>query len=362
LKTPIQALQVPRALPLSAERMLQIHDLMVKARVTEERCIQMSKSADGWFWIGAPGEEAFAVPLGLQVKKGEGLDFDYLHLHYRSSPIVIAMGAEPIDLIRQMAAKATDPFSRGRNFVNHYAIRKWNVVPMAPTIETQYSICIGTALAQRRHGGDGITIVNGGEGGTHEADFATCLVWSTRPGQELPVLIVVMNNEWAISTSAASQHGIRHVAERAKAFGIPARVIDGNDVFASWKAIAEGMAYVRTERRPFFIEAKVSRLYGHSSSSGANRVEEEDPIARFEEVLLAEDLATRGELDLVWQRYREELADALEQVRREPDPSPKDVERHVFHEPGLQEPGCREPGFHEPGCQEQTGPPRNEGR
>jgi len=177
---------------------------MVKTRTAEERCIQMFKTADGWFWIGAPGEEAFGVPLGLQVKKGEGLDHDYLHLHYRSSPILLAMGAEPIDMIRQMAGKATDPYSQGRNFVNHFAIKKWNVVPMSPVIEVQYSIATGTALAQKRHGGDGITIVNGGDAGTHEGDFATCMIWSTRPKQELPVLILVMNNGYGISTACGT--------------------------------------------------------------------------------------------------------------------------------------------------------------
>src|ERR1700685_1048598 len=70
---------------LPAERCLQIHRLMVRARVMEERMIKMSKSGEGYFWAGGPGEEAFNVPLGLLIKKGFGPDFDFLHLHYRSS-------------------------------------------------------------------------------------------------------------------------------------------------------------------------------------------------------------------------------------------------------------------------------------
>ncbi|MBL8693630.1 MAG: thiamine pyrophosphate-dependent dehydrogenase E1 component subunit alpha [Planctomycetes bacterium] len=327
-----QVQEVPQSGRLSPAMQLRIHELMVKSRAAEERCIQMSKAGDGWFWIGAPGEEALGVPLGLQVKKGEGLDHDFLHLHYRSSPIAIAMGLEPIDIIRQMGAKATDPFSRGRNFVNHYAVRRWNIVPMAPTIETQFSIAVGTGIAQRRHGGTGITIVNGGDGGTHEGDFATCLLWSIRPGQELPILMITANNSFAISTPACTQHGVS-IAQRVKGYGIPTLSIDGNDVHQSWKAIAEGMAYVREKRKPFFIEAKVSRLHGHSSSSGANRVNEEDPITRFEQSLIKGDVATRAELDIVWSRYREEMADAYEQVKREPYPDPSDVERYMYAEP-----------------------------
>ncbi len=311
--------------------LLRIHDLMVKARVLEERMIKMNRDADGFFWIGGPGEEAFNVPLGLQVKKGEGLDHDYLHLHYRSSAILLAMGAEPIDSIRQMAMKATDPYSGGRNFANHYAVKRWNVVPMSPTIETQYSIAPGTALAQKRHGGSGITIVNGGDAGSAEADFATCLVWSTRPGQELPILILVENNGYGISTAHGTQHGVRHIADRAVPHGIRTKVVDGNDPIESWFAIHEGMKYVREERRPYLIEAQVSRLYGHSSSSGANRIQETDCIARFEEYLTTEGFATRPQLDAIWEKHKDDVNAAVKQVRQEPNPEPDDIWKNVFH-------------------------------
>src|SRR5580765_1083395 len=164
----------PDGAPNAAFDKKKIYRLMVKSRALEERLIKMSKSSDGYFWIGGPGEEAFSVPLGLLIKKGEGLDYDYLHFHYRNSGTILAMGGEMIDTIRQMASKATDPYSGGRNFTNHYAIKKWNVMPITPTIETQYSVAPGTALAQLRHGGEVITIVTGGDAGTAEGDFWLC--------------------------------------------------------------------------------------------------------------------------------------------------------------------------------------------
>ncbi|HYC77821.1 MAG TPA: thiamine pyrophosphate-dependent dehydrogenase E1 component subunit alpha [Planctomycetota bacterium] len=317
---------------LRPDLQLRIHELMVKARVLEERLITMNRKGEGYFWIGGPGEEAFSVPLGLQVKKGEGLDYDYLHLHYRSSGILLAMGAEMIDSIRQMGMRATDPYSAGRNFANHYAVKKWNVVPMAPTIETQFSIAPGTALAQKRHGGTGITIVNGGDAGTAEGDFATCLVWSTRPGMELPVLMIVMNNGFGISTLHSTQHGVRHIADRAVPHGIVTDVVDGNDPVASWLAIEKGMDYVRRERRPYLIEAKVSRLHGHSSSSGANRVSEADCIAAFEDRLVNEGVSTKAELALVWEKFRSEAEAAAAQVRQEPFPEPGDEWKWTFRD------------------------------
>src|SRR5690606_21179916 len=192
--------EAPLAPPLSAELCLRIHDLMLRARVLEERLITMYKQGDGYFWIGGPGEEAFNVPLGLLVDKGQGLDHDYLHLHYRSSATLLAMGADPVDSLRQMKNTATDPYSRGRNFVCHYSIRKWNVAPVSSPIEVQYSIAPGTAMAQRAAKAKGITIVTGGDAGTAEGDFATCLVWASRKGAELPLLILVTNNQYGIST------------------------------------------------------------------------------------------------------------------------------------------------------------------
>src|SRR5204863_5320432 len=134
------------------------------------------------------------------------------------------------------------------NFAGHFAKREWNVLPITSVIEVRHLIAPGTALMQKRHGGDGVTIVTGGDAGTAEGDFASCLIWSTLPGRELPVLIVVMNNGWGISTAACSVHGERQIIDRGKAFGIPGEVVDGNDPVASWFALKRAMAHCRKER------------------------------------------------------------------------------------------------------------------
>jgi len=312
---------------------LRVYRLMAEARALEERMIKMSKSSDGFFWIGGPGEEAFNVPLGLLVHRGEGLDYDYLHLHYRSSAILLAMGMDPKDAIRQMASKATDPFSGGRNFVNHFAFAPWNVVPGTSTIETQYAIAPGTALGQLKHGGKGITIVNGGDAGSAEGDFATCLNWSSRPGRELPILILVINNKWGISTPFDEVHGDRIIVRRAEPFGIRWDVVDGNDPEASWSKLSEAMKYVREERKPFALEAVVSRLHGHSSSSGAARTHDEpDCVADYEQRIIERELITRADCDELRESMADEMLELLEQVREEPDPDPSSIWDHVYAE------------------------------
>src|SRR5579863_7303674 len=199
---------------LSPEVLVRIHEHMVRARCLEERLIRMNKQGDGFFWVGGPGEEALNASLGLLVHKGQGPEHDYLHLHYRSTATLVAMGADPMDTLRQMKSVATDPYSAGRNFCNHYSVHRWNVAPVSSPIEVQFSMAPGTAIANKRAGKTGITIVQGGDAGTAEGDFATCLIWASRPGNELPLLMIVANNGWGISTPASEQHGETLIADR----------------------------------------------------------------------------------------------------------------------------------------------------
>ncbi|MBS2032800.1 MAG: thiamine pyrophosphate-dependent dehydrogenase E1 component subunit alpha [Deltaproteobacteria bacterium] len=310
-----------------------MHELMVEARALEERLIQMYKQGHGYFWIGGPGEEAFNVPLGLLMKKGQGPAYDYLHAHYRQSGTVLALGEEPIGALRQMKNTATDPYSRGRNFAGHFSKKEWNIAPVSSPIEVQYSMAPGTAWMQKRHGGDGISIVTGGDAGTAEGDFASCLVWSSRPGNEVPLLIIVTNNQWGISTAAQGQHGEKHVADRGKAFNIRSKTIDGNDPVNCYLELEEAMAYVRKERKPFLMEAMVSRLYGHSSASGANFVANEaDCIANYERYLEQAGVLTREQMDGIRKKWVETLAEQARQVRDEPQPEGSDIWKFIYKE------------------------------
>jgi 2-oxoisovalerate dehydrogenase E1 component alpha subunit len=320
---------------LAPELLAALYDRMLLSRCLEERLIRMNKQGDGFFWVGGPGEEALNASLGLLVHKGQGPEFDYLHLHYRSTATLLAMGADPMDTLRQMKNTATDPYSSGRNFCNHYSVRRWNVAPVSSPIEVQFSMAPGTALANKRAGGKGITIVQGGDAGTAEGDFSTCLIWSSLPHRELPCLMIVANNQWGISTPAAETHAEKHIADRGAVFGIKNAVIDGNDAEACYRGLRKAMDYVRGERRPFLLEVMVSRLYGHSSASGANFVPEEvDCLAPFEKKLEERRILSRTEMDELRAKYTQQLLEASKKVREEPQPKGEEIHRHVYAERG----------------------------
>ena len=319
-----------RSLSLPKDLCVRMLDLMIKSRVLEERLIKIYKAGEAFFWIGAPGEEAWGVPLGLLVNKGRGHSFDYLHLHYRCTPTLIAMGMPMVDSIRIMMNRATDTSTGGKNFSNHYCYPEWNVLPVSSPIEVQYSMAIGTAWAQRRAKTKGLTVVTGGDAGSAEGDFASCLVWASRPGQELPLLITVQNNKWGISTPYDEQHGEAHVSDRGKAFGIRTTVINGNDPIETYIRLQEEMSFIRRTGKPVLLEAEVSRLYGHSSASGANPIPEKDCIKDFSQLLLKNDFISEKEIQGFFTQYENEAKALQEMVRSEPVPQPEDIWKYVY--------------------------------
>ena len=318
---------------LSKNILIQMYKHMVKSRVLEERLIKIYRAGESFFWIGGPGEEAWGVPLGMLAQKGQGPMYDYLHLHYRCSPTLIAMGLDMLTSVRLMMNRSTDRSTGGRNFSNHFVIPEWNIAPVTSPLEVQYPIACGTAHVQKRtKGSKAITIVTGGDAGTAEGDFASSLILASRRGQELPILITVQNNKWGISTSYEGQHGETFIADRAKAFNIKAEVINGNDPVESYLKIQESMDYIRKTGKPAFLEAMVSRLYGHSSASGANPIQNEvDPVKEFEQRLLKAGVITSAEVKALWEEYEMEGVRAAEQARTEPVPQADSIWDHTYH-------------------------------
>jgi 2-oxoisovalerate dehydrogenase E1 component alpha subunit len=307
---------------------------MVRNRVLEERLIKMVRTGDGYFWIGGPGEEAFNVALALQIQKGEGPEFDFLHLHYRNNGVLLTLGSPMVDFVRQMRSSAHDPFSGGRNFVAHVAKKEWNIPPVTSPIGTQFAVAPGTAWVQRARrlkGEDfGISVVVGGDAGTAEGEFASSLIWSSRPGLEVPLLMIVTNNQFGISTAMETQFALKHISDRGRPFGIETASQDGNQPEKVWAALHNALDYVRSTGRPYLLELKVSRLHGHSSSSGANRNEDMCPVDTFGKKLLKQGWLDDRKLQAIWDEANAEFSEAIEQVRSELQPDPSTIHLHTF--------------------------------
>jgi 2-oxoisovalerate dehydrogenase E1 component alpha subunit len=147
----------------------------------------------------------------------------------------------------------------------------------------------------------------------------------------LPILLIVVNNGWGISTKGETQHGEKNISDWAKVFpGMPGKTINGNDVIEAWSGIEEALSYVRKNRKPYLLEAKCSRLYGHSSSSGANRIPEADCIEMLEKNMTERGLAKAADFLKVWDKEAAALDAAHKQVQAEPFPEVETVWDDVF--------------------------------
>jgi 2-oxoisovalerate dehydrogenase E1 component alpha subunit len=332
-KSAAKGVTISNKLTLPKALQLNMLDLMIKSRVLEERLIKVYKTGDSFFWIGGPGEEAFGVSLGLLINKGHGVEHDFLHLHYRASPTLVAMGMSMVDALRLTMNRATDRSTGGRNFCGHYCYPEWNVTPITSPLTVQYGFAIGTAIAQRRRrpqGNRAISIITGGDAASAEGDFASSLIWASRPGNELPMFITIQNNRWGISTSYDTQHGEKFVSDRAKAFGIRTAVINGNDPVESYLAIQSEMDYIRRTGKPVCAQFEVSRLFGHSSADGANRRNEHDPLPAFEKRAVDQKIASSADIKALWEKYEAESVQAAETARAEAGPGRETIWDHVY--------------------------------
>jgi 2-oxoisovalerate dehydrogenase E1 component alpha subunit len=143
-------------------------------------------------------------------------------------------------------------------------------------------------------------------------------------------LITVQNNKWGISTNYDSQHGEKNIADRGKAFGMRTTIVNGNDPIETYLAVQSEMDYIRRTGKPVLAEFRVSRLYGHSSASGANRENDICPIELFEKKLVDNKLITSDACKKLWKEYDEESRQAADRIRQEPVPQPESIWDHVY--------------------------------
>ncbi len=237
----------------------------------------MNKQGDGYFWIGGPGEEALNASLGLLVHKGQGPEFDYLHLHYRSSATLLAMGADPVDTLRQMKNTATDPYSSRPELLQ--PLLGAAVERRAGVVADRGAVLDGARHRDGQQARRRARASRSCKAATRARPRATSRRASSgrsRPDRELPCLMIVTNNQWGISTPASEQHGEKHIADRGKpSSGSRTRSSTATTPRSATASSRRRWTTCAPSGKPFLLEVMVSRLYGHSSASGANFVPEE---------------------------------------------------------------------------------------
>jgi 2-oxoisovalerate dehydrogenase E1 component alpha subunit len=313
--------------------LLGMYRVLALARALDERMWVLNRSGRAPFVISGQGHEGAQVGIAWPLRR----DHDWVAPYYRSIATCLAVGMTPRELMLAQYAKASDPSSGGRQMPGHYGHVARHVVSVSSPVATQILHATGIALASRIRGLDQVAMAIMGEGSSNQGDVHEALNFAAI--HRLPFVFVVENNGYAISVPAEKELSVPDVAMRASGYGIPGIVVDGTDVLACYAASRDAVDRARRGDGPTLIEAKVTRLTGHSSDDQQTRYRSEadlaegrmhDPLPIFRAQLHDAGVLTEAREGDLRVEVSALVEDATAFAEAEPEPDPYTGMDHVF--------------------------------
>jgi 2-oxoisovalerate dehydrogenase E1 component len=334
-------------LPVTREEALALHRALVLPRLIEEKMLNLLRQGRLSKWFSGIGQEAIAVGVTSALRTD-----DWILPMHRNLGVFTGRAMDLTRLFRQLLGR-DGGFTKGRDRTFHFGDLEHRVVGMISHLGANLPVADGLALAARLRGEDRVAAAFTGDGATSEGDFHEALnlaaVW------KLPVLFVVENNQYGLSTPAVEQYACANLADRAAGYGMAGEIVDGNDLLAVRDATLRAAARARAGEGPTLLEFRTFRMRGHEEASGTAYVPrhlfeewaKKDPILRYETLLLERgvlDEPTRDEVRREWKRMidllvdeayatphptttrADELADVLAPSLLVPAPPPPDTE------------------------------------
>ncbi len=264
----------PWAPALGKEELLRALELMTLTRVFDERMLRMQRQGRISFYMQSLGEEAISIGQGMALKDG-----DMLFPSYRNQGLYILRGLKLLDMMCQCLSNTRD-MCKGRQMPIMYHYAKGRVFSISGNLATQYPHAVGWAMAAAIKGEDNIAASWVGDGSTAEADFHHALTFAAV--YQAPVILNVVNNQWAISTFQGTAGGERRpFAARGVGFGVPGIRVDGNDLLAVHATTSWAAERARAGGGPTLIELVTYRGGAHSTSDDPSRYRPKDEWHEF---------------------------------------------------------------------------------
>lgn len=313
---------------ISDTRLREIYEALVYPRLIEEKMLVLLRQGRISKWFSGIGQEAISVGLTLALEPDEYI----LPLH-RNLGVFVGRGMPLEKLFLQWQGKAGG-YSQGRERSFHFGSTEHHICGMISHLGPQLAVGDGIALARKLRGERKITAAFTGEGGTSEGDFHEALnlaaVW------DLPILFVVENNGYGLSTPVEEQFRCRQIADKGPGYGMEARVIDGNNILDTYRAFQEARAYCIEKQKPFLMECMTFRMRGHEEASGTRYVPRElleswakkDPIQQFEAFLIREGILDSEQVQQIRQGFQKEIDRAVQAGLQAP-PVEVDTEKEL---------------------------------
>ncbi|AXK37304.1 pyruvate dehydrogenase (acetyl-transferring) E1 component subunit alpha [Streptomyces armeniacus] len=313
---------------LDPETLTRLYRELVRGRRYNEQATALTKQGRLAVYPSSAGQEAAQVAAGLVLAER-----DWLFPSYRDTLSAVARGLDPVEVLSLL---------RG-DWHSGYDPRATRVAPLCTPLATHLPHAVGLAHAARLKGEDVVALALVGDGGTSEGDFHEALnfaaVWHA------PVVFLVQNNGFAISVPLAKQTAAPSLAHKAVGYGMPGRLVDGNDAAAMHRALGDAVAHARRGGGPTLVEAVTYRIEAHTNADDATRYRTDDEVRAWREhdplALLERELRSRGLLDDAGAeeaaRDAEELAAGMrDRMNQDPELRPMDLFADVYAEPTAQ--------------------------
>lgn len=278
------------------------------------------------------GMEAIAVGYASALEP-----HDVIAPFHRDMGAFLIRGFTPGEVIAQYLGKRTGP-TKGKDGNVHMGDLKRGMIGFVSHLADNLPVATGAALAFKIRGESRVAFTGTGDGGTSRGDFHEAMNFAAV--RKLPVVFFCNNNQYAYSTPHRLQMAIRDVVERAKAYGMPGEIVDGNDVAAVYLASKRAVAKARAGEGPTFLEFKTMRMHGHSEHDPAKYVPRElleewkqkDPILKAERLLTHVGYGDESYYREVGERVKKEVDAGVEFAERSPLPEGPEVLEGVFAE------------------------------
>ncbi|SFD24036.1 pyruvate dehydrogenase (acetyl-transferring) E1 component subunit alpha [Streptomyces aidingensis] len=306
----------------------ELYRRLVLGRRYNEQATALTRQGRLAVYPSSAGQEACQTAAALALRPD-----DWLFPSYRDTLAVVARGVDPVQALSLLRGDRHSGYDPHRH----------RVAPLCTPLATQLPHAVGLAHAARLCGDEVAALALVGDGGTSEGDFHEALnfaaVW------QAPVVFLVQNNGFAISVPLAKQTAAPSIAHKAVGYGMPGRLVDGNDAPAVHQVLTEALDRARSGGGPALIEALTYRLDAHTNADDASRYRDEEEVAAWRGHdplrLLEEELRRRGELtdELVAEARTaaESFAAGLrERMHADPRPDAASLFDHVYAEPTAQ--------------------------
>lgn len=262
-------------------------------------------------WFSGIGQEAIAVGATLAMDAEEWI----MPLHRNLG--VFTSRDMPLSKLFKQWQGSVDGYSKGRERSFHFGNREHHICGMISHLGPQLAIADGVALAHKLRKENKVSLAFTGEGGTSEGDFHEALnvaaVW------DLPVIFIIENNGYGLSTPSSEQYRCISLVDRAKGYGMEGVQIDGNNLLEVYDTIRGVKDYCIKNQKPYLVECLTFRMRGHEEASGTKYVppklfewwEQKDPVKNFEEYLLQQGVLHAGEVDEIKNSFRGKIETEL---------------------------------------------------